>query len=244
MPTPRLAALIFDFDGTLAELTIDFADMRARARAIAADFFAAPPEPDGLPVLEWTAALAERLRSGGDDRSGGNARSGGDDRSGDGESAAKELTLRIGDMIVDMEVEAAGRGRLFPATRPMLAELARRGVAAAIVTRNCRAAVRTVFPDADRVCGCVLAREDVPRVKPHPDHVLAALARVGADPGRALMVGDHPMDVAAGRNAGTRTAAVASGRLSQDELRAAKPDFVARDCAELMERLLAAGWLG
>ncbi len=57
----------------------------------------------------------------------------------------------------------------------------------------------------------VLGPECVPRAKPAPEHVLAALAGLGREPHEAVMVGDSTHDVLAGRRAGTATIALVWG---------------------------------
>ncbi|BFR48820.1 HAD family hydrolase [Nitratidesulfovibrio sp. HK-II] len=214
-------AVVFDFDGTLAVPTLDFGVMRrAVAEAMAAHL--TPPERPDLPVMEWIAHTARLL----------------EERSPVGASA---LHAEAHAAIRRVEVQAAARGSLFPFTRPMLAALAAMGVPVAIVTRNCPEAVRAVFPDVDALCPCLLTRDDVPSVKPDPDHLLRALDGIGRAPGEALMVGDHPMDIVTGRRAGTLTAGVASGESPADALHAAGADMVADHCGDLMARLGLSG---
>ena len=134
-----------------------------------------------------------------------------------------------------MELKAAAKGRLFAHTRPLLARLREHGLKLGVITRNCTPAVGQVFPDAAEHVDCVLPREAVARVKPDPEHLLAALARLSVEPGQSLMVGDHPMDIETGRRAGTLTAGVAGGNITLDGLRRAGPDFAAPDCAALFE---------
>ena len=62
-------------------------------------------------------------------------------------------------LITKIEIEAAKEGELIGGTRDMLAELKRRNIKAGVVTRNCRAAVTTVFPDIFNYCGAVITRE-------------------------------------------------------------------------------------
>jgi phosphoglycolate phosphatase len=57
------AALVFDFDGTLAELTIDFDQLRNKIAALAECFLEERPAPDGQPVLEWLGALSRRAEA-------------------------------------------------------------------------------------------------------------------------------------------------------------------------------------
>jgi len=88
-----------------------------------------------------------------------------------------------------------------------------------------------------------MAREDALRVKPDPAHALALLQRLNVAPERALLVGDHPLDIRAARNAGLRAAAVASGHSDREALSGAAPDYLAGDCPELVVQLRAEGVL-
>lgn len=211
-------AVVFDFDGTLAELVIDFTVMKEMVAREAAVRLPDPPPADGLPALEYAARLAARIRE-----------------ASPAQAAAFEAAVARG--IRDQEVASAAAARLFPATKAALTRLADAGTKVGVITRNCRAAVLTVFPDLTAYAGVLLARDDARRVKPDPGHLLDALAALGADPARALMVGDHPMDIATGRAAGTRTAGVASGRTPLAELARHSPDYLAPDVGALVELL-------
>lgn len=215
-------AVVFDFDGTLAAPTLDFGVMRRAVAAAMRVHLAShqePPQRTDLPVMEWIAHVAALLEQHG--------------RRAD----AAALHADAHAAIRRVEVEAAVRGSLFPFTRPMLAALDSLSVPVAIVTRNCPEAVRAVFPDVDALCPCLLTRDDVPSVKPDPDHLLRALDMLGRAPGEALMVGDHPMDILTGHRAGTLTAGVASGESPAHALRDAGAHVVADDCAALMVHL-------
>ena len=220
----RIRAMVFDFDGTLARLTIDFALMKRKLAALASAFLPRPPAPGPTPALEWLDELAARI--GAEDPDHGN-----------------EFHSRGRLVITAMELDAAKEGELFPGTRPLLAMLARRGVRTGIITRNCTAAVRRVFPDVRESCGVFVPREDAPRVKPDPAHLLAALAALDTPPHDALMVGDHPLDIETARRAGAKSAAVASGATGSEALSGAGPDFLAQDLRGLIDQLTARGLL-
>jgi len=146
-------------------------------------------------------------------------------------------------VIVATELDAAREAELFPFTRPLLTALAQAEIKTGIITRNSTAAVKVVFPDVERCCNAFVAREDTPRVKPHPDHALTVLARLGIAPERAVLVGDHPLDVETARRAGIYSAAVVSGHAGRAELANAAPDWLADDCMELMTQLIHDGVL-
>ncbi len=210
-----LSSVVFDFDGTLAELHLDFAEMKHQLRILAQEYFSDVLQTPQMPALEWLETLAFSLHQ-------------------RDEAAAFEFEERAGLLIRELELEAARRGSLFPFTRTLLRELRQAEIKIAIITRNCEEAVRIVFPDLDRYCEGFLARDHVHRVKPDPDHLLQALEKIGASPETALMVGDHPLDMQTGQRAGVMTAGVASGNASEPDLLSAGADLTARSCQELM----------
>ena len=209
-----LRAIVFDFDGTLATTPLDFGHMHQRARDAMAGYIPVPEILEG-PVLEDI----ERLCA---------------DREPELAARARAAAMRA---IEEVEVETARKARLFPFVRPMLEALQSRNIAPAIISRNCPAAIFTVFPDAREHFRCVLTREDVEKVKPDPGHLLKALQIIGCGPETGLMVGDHPMDIRTGKRAGTLTAGVASGGTGMGALAGERPDYLAGDAGELMRNL-------
>lgn len=221
----NIAGVVFDFDGTLAELHLDFAAMKRRIGLLYADICNGAPDGPPQPALEWIESLTADLA----------ARD---------PFSALAFRARAHALIVDMEIEAAYRGRLFAFTRPILEQLRAAEVRTAIITRNCEKAVRIVFPDVDECCDGFLSRDHVARVKPDPDHLLQALRRIRVAPGAALMVGDHPIDIRTGLLAGVLTAGVFSGNASRAELEQSGAGWVAQSCLELMWRLQSAQLIG
>jgi phosphoglycolate phosphatase len=70
-------------------------------------------------------------------------------------------------------------------------------------------------------------------LKPAPDTILAALAALHCAPPHALMVGDTPADILAGKAAGTRTCAVTYGFGTHEALSQCAPDYVIDTFGEL-----------
>ena len=73
--------------------------------------------------------------------------------------------------------------------------------------------------------GVVITADDVPRGKPAPDPLLAALERLGAPASRTLYLGDTEYDMQAGREAGVITAAAVWAAAHPERLRRWEPDF-------------------
>jgi HAD superfamily hydrolase (TIGR01509 family) len=70
--------------------------------------------------------------------------------------------------------------------------------------------------------------------KPAPDTVLAALAALHCVPSHALMVGDTPADMLAGKAAGARTCAVTYGFGTRETLLHCDPDLAIDSFDELL----------
>ena len=212
-PFTRIKAVVFDFDGTLARLTLDFAVLNETVHQAVLEVFPAAPA-FAPPALEWVAAC---LRMVAPEQPG----------------LAALINRRAEEALTAVEVAAAEKGELFPHTRPLLTRLQQEGAAAGVITRNCRAAVLTVFPDLEAFCP-LLAREDVAKTKPDPAHLLRMLEILGVAPQDSLMVGDHPMDILTGQRAGTMTAGVTCGHCAYDRLKAAGPDDILAHCGKLV----------
>jgi len=80
----------------------------------------------------------------------------------------------------------------------------------------------------------VLGPEDVPRPKPAPDMLLAAIARLGVPCESVLYIGDMVVDIQTARSAGVRVWAVATGSEERRDLEAARPDRLLTDLRELV----------
>lgn len=81
----------------------------------------------------------------------------------------------------------------------------------------------------------IVGGDDVTQAKPNAEPVNLILSKLGFKPWQALVVGDAPVDVLMGRNAGTRTCAVAYGNGGIDELKASKPDYLVDKFTKILE---------
>jgi phosphoglycolate phosphatase len=213
-----IEAVVFDFDGTLAVLNIDFPAMRSAVRAVAAEYGVPREILDGLFVLETIDAGRSWL-------------------GGTFPARAAVFHREAMDLVSAIEMQAARDGALIEGVRGLLKGMRERRIRRAVITRNCAAAVTLIFPDLSDYCDVFLPREAVSRVKPHPGHLLESLARMGTDPARSLMVGDHPMDIRTGRESGTRTAGVLTGSAGSEALLEAGADLVVKSAADLLPLL-------
>ncbi|MCJ7773970.1 MAG: HAD family hydrolase, partial [Desulfobacterales bacterium] len=108
----------------------------------------------------------------------------------------------------EIEMELACRTQPQNSARELLSILHQNGTNLGILTRNnTKNAKKTLLN-----CGfsdffeskCIIGRESV-KPKPHPEGIHQLLDLWNASPDETIMVGDHPMDIEAGLQAGTFT---------------------------------------
>lgn len=211
----RLDAVIFDLDGTLVQLTINFDQMRAEVLAIAARYVVEiDARRQGLLTLELIADVTAEL----------NRRS---------PQQAARFEAEANATIEAIELGAAQQADLFPGVPELLVGLRDCGLKLGIITRNCRAATGAVLESLGPLMDVVLTRDDVPVVKPDPLHLRRALEALGVRGERTLMVGDHPLDVVTGKAVGALTAGILRPGEEPDRYADVSPDVVLTGVLEL-----------
>jgi phosphoglycolate phosphatase len=205
-----LRAALFDLDGTLVHTTIDFAAMKGAVLAIVAEagVDAAPlRDRDALSIVR---EVQPRLGA-----------------------EAPRFVAKCEAAIVACELASLRGAEAAEGAAALLEWLRGKDIRVGIVTRNSRVAVDMLLKRIPLPHDVLLTRHDVPRTKPDPIHLQIALERLGVERAQAIMVGDHPMDIVAGRAAGIRSLAIAHGLLDDAAFAEAPPDRFLRSFAEL-----------
>ena len=218
MVVGSIKTFVFDFDGTLAKLNIDFSLMRSSVMDLISTYNVPLDGLKDLFILEMIEAGSDLISR---------------------HSPEKELDYieRANRLISDIEIEAAKEGKLIEGIRQMLNYLKARDIGTGVVTRNCQEAVREVFPDIDYFCRTVITRELTNNVKPHPEHLRIVLDALDTAPEHSAMVGDHPMDISIGKKVGAYTIGVLTGYAGADTLREAGADLIIKSAAEIVDYL-------
>lgn len=119
----------------------------------------------------------------------------------------------------------------------LLEALVLRGLTTGIVTSGGRERVtreielhRLTKHVRECVFGC-----DVKQKKPHPEALLLCLERIGTSPGEAVYVGDSPEDIEMAKAAGVRSIGVAGGYPNRELLEASRPDSFAHSLRHVIE---------
>ncbi len=203
-----IKAVIFDFDGTLAPLSLNFDHMRLEVESIARRYVSAEEigELHHLYTLEMIYTIEERLKERG-----------------------ARFRSEAFEKLCALEVQASEGNAPYPYTKSVLAVLRERGIKIGVISRNCVKAIKTVFPEIDRCVDVIVTRDDTELVKPDPAHVEIVLSRLGVQPEEAVLVGDHPTDIMAGRAAKTHTIGVLAGRTQKETFVEIEADHVVTD---------------
>lgn len=221
-----LEALIFGGIGTLAEVAeLDRAAWNAAFRAHGTDW-------------EWSwDTYAELMRPGGD------------------RHLAARYAAHLGQVIDTETLDTthqrhfatmlAGGVPLRPGVARALNWAARGGVKLALVSRSELEPVRALLKATARERGgasfdVAVLREDVDRMAPNPEAMVAAVTELGIGPGRAVAVVDTPVALDAARSAGLPALAF-PGRLAEAEPEAFGGAPVAH---ALSPEALTAAWRG
>jgi phosphoglycolate phosphatase len=215
----EIRAVVFDFDGTLAMANIDFGLMRRWLDGLVERYGLDPHELEHLYILEMIDAAAAKLGQAGGGR-------------------GARFYQEAHNVILALESAYARRSGMLPGAIAALQTLRQGGFKVGVVTRNSASAVRTICPLIDSLCDVFLPREAVRFVKPHPEHLQRALEGLRISAHQAIMVGDGPIDIAAGKALGLKTIAVLTGGNRREALLASQPDLILDSVADLIPRLV------
>lgn len=129
---------------------------------------------------------------------------------------------------------------LYPGVRDLLERLQAADIRMAIATQKAEGITTTVLNHFTIApfFSVVIGPESVKRRKPDPESVLLILERLHTPPEHALMIGDTPADIRAGKSAGVLTCAVTYGYGRPADLTAENPDFVIDRLSDLPKLLL------
>lgn len=124
---------------------------------------------------------------------------------------------------------------LFPGTAEALAALKHGGLHLAVCSNKPVAFTRELlgYFGLAPLMDVVLGPEDVARPKPAPDMVQVALSRLGVSVGEALYVGDMVVDIQTARAAGVAVWVVPTGSNDWSALEAGRPDRILHSLCEL-----------
>jgi pyrophosphatase PpaX len=198
----RFPVILFDFDGTLVDsirLIVDSYHHTARVHGL-------EPRPDAF----WIAGLGTPLRV----------------QFGRFTEDPVEIERLISTYREWNLAHHDAMVRAYPGALDTVRSLKAAGARLGIVTSKNLHGLRKglTLCGFDGLFDVLVTSDDPLQSKPSPEPILSALDRMGADSRDALVVGDSPHDIAAGRDAGAATAACLWGPFTREQLAAERPD--------------------
>ncbi len=213
---------LFDLDGTLVTMELDFVKIREEVDAILVK--------KGYPeeLLDSTASTLETIV-----RAVAYLK----DNDLDWETAQKEAEQYLG----EQEFKAASKAVVIEGAEPVLKILKELKKKVGVITRNNRKVALQVLKECGlhKYVDVLLTRDDVDKVKPHPDHVFQAMKELDSSPERTVVLGDHHFEIEAGNKAGCFTVGVLTGSGTKKTLKDA--DVILNSVKDLGEVLTTVG---
>jgi len=192
---------LFDVDGTLVTMELNFTQIKQEVHSILRNH-GIPPDllSESISVLETIKMGVEYLQ----------------DHALDWEGLKEEAETYL----EASELQAASRAIPIDGAEAILRLLREKKVKIGVITRNNRKVVMQVLKKSglDKYVDIILARDDVEKVKPHPNHILTAIQHLHTTPERTVVVGDHHFEIWAGKKAGCYTIGVLTGSGTRDTL--------------------------
>ena len=126
---------------------------------------------------------------------------------------------------------------LFPHVRETLEALKRQGFILTIASSRSSASLHELVNELgiEENIDFIVGADEVLNPKPDAEPVLITLKKMECRADEALVVGDMPVDILMGRNAGARTCAVTYGNATSEQLVEARADIVINDMQELLQ---------
>ncbi len=212
----EIAAVLFDFDGTLVQLNLNFPEIYREVYSIVEGYGVDPTLYQDLFLIELVETITEELKKHNPEK-------------------AEKFNREAEGFLREREVVAAKKAEVVPGACQTLKRLKKKGIKIGIVTRNCKEAVRIGLGKNDFTYDLLLTRDDIRPVKPEPHSLEKALKVLKSKPEETIMVGDHPIDIRVGKKVGVKTVAVLSGKKTKEDFKELKPDLIIPSVKELLK---------
>ena len=148
----------------------------------------------------------------------------------------EQVRERIGEIYDRYDEDALTRWTLRPFVLESLVAIKAKGIRTALVSNlggKTLTAALSKF-SLTNYFDIVLSRSDVKNLKPSPDGLLLALAKLAVGKDASIFVGDSLDDVNAAKAAGIRVIIITAGENATDEILAAQPDHMIQCYKELL----------
>ena len=214
-----IKAVVFDLDGTIVKFNIDFRAVRAETRSFLIR--------QGVPasVLSINESIFEMLK-----KTEIFMKNIG--KTAATKEAVREKAIAIAEKY---ELEAAKTTSLQPGVKAVLEILKQMGLKIGLCTVNGQKSTEYVLErfGIKEFFNAVISRDDVKHVKPHAEHLQAALKALGVNPKEVLVVGDSRTDMKCAKELGATAVGILTGVSTLKELTDAGADFLVTSITDI-----------
>ncbi|QTH42115.1 pyrophosphatase PpaX [Cohnella sp. LGH] len=125
---------------------------------------------------------------------------------------------------------------LFPGVKETIEQLHRQGIRLGVVTTKMRETTLRALKllEIYSYMDTIVTLDDVDNAKPHPEPVAKAVAALGAEASKTLMVGDSSVDIVSALRAGAVPVGVAWSLKGEELLRSSGASYIIKEMDELL----------
>lgn len=125
--------------------------------------------------------------------------------------------------------------KFLPGAKELLIDLKNQNFNLAVASNRPTRFSQTILKQLNiqKMIDYVLCPEEGIKPKPSADILLHVLRKFELNSHQAVYVGDMPIDIEAGKNAGITTIGVSTGSSTKEELKAAQPDYILEKISEV-----------
>jgi phosphoglycolate phosphatase len=221
--TPKLNALIFDFEGTLVDFQWRLEEAEAEAGQLLADLGIIGKAQTKVHYAEgMNLALEHHERTG-----------------------SSQGVLSLAAIYDRYDADALVRWQIRPGIKEILTLLRERGIKAGLVSNVGLKSLEEALIRLDLrpFLDVIISRNDARWLKPHPQGIDLACERLGCSKETVCFLGDSLDDVLAAQRSGVPVIIVSGGQHSPKIIQESGPNGIIQDWQELFLLLEQKGWL-
>ncbi|MCW1296178.1 MAG: HAD family hydrolase [Candidatus Parvarchaeota archaeon] len=204
-----IKAILFDFDGTLVNIPINYKKIRLELKKL---FLIHGIKTDFKIILK-SIEKAYKIKD---------------------HEKVNKLVNEAFSIVTKYEISGAKRAKEVLGAHNLLKKLKEHGFKIAIISRNSYESIEIALKKTklDKYIDLIISREDVKKIKPHPEMIKKALGYLKLKSSEVLVVGDHLYDIIAASRAKVISIGI---KTKHSDFSNCHPDFIVSDLKQLLK---------
>ncbi|MGH9879087.1 MAG: HAD family hydrolase [Nitrososphaerales archaeon] len=215
-PKPKL--VIFDLDGTILNLPINYDNLRKELKTMFKPFGV---EMEFKLILDSIKTALSTIRQ------------------NQGTQKFEEISMNVYRVLEKYETDAAHEAKVISGAEKTLAKLKQLDLKLAIFSRTGRSAVVGSLKTTglEKYFDLIMAREDTTEQKPSSEGLEKILTMLGVKSDEAIVVGDHIFDIMAAKEIGIKSIAIQNEKMSSDAFKEAGAYAIVNNISEIPDKI-------